>query len=133
MKIVSYTSLSQYMENNHMTTTNLLIEETKVFVSNRIVMVARIDNVDTGTTVPRFSNTLIPKTYIKHFSSLIGLSYFAQLEILGVTTSWVAAGINRIKILSFYQSMVSNKTKYWRLRIGCCNKPVTIVQLSSNS
>ena len=50
-----------------------------------------------------------------------------------VTASWVVAGINRVTILSLYQSAVCNETKYRRLRLSCCNKLLTISQLPSSS
>jgi len=50
-----------------------------------------------------------------------------------VTASWVMAGIDRVTILSLYQSAVYNQTKYRRLRLSCCNKPLTISQLPSSS
>jgi len=39
-----------------------------------------------------------------------------------VTASWVVAGIDRVTILSLYQSAVYNETKYRRLRLSCCNR-----------
>jgi len=42
-------------------------------------------------------------------------------------------GINRVTILSLYQSAVYNETKYRRLRLSCCNKLLTISQLPSSS
>ena len=50
-----------------------------------------------------------------------------------VTASWVVAGIDRVTILSLYQSAVYNETKYRRLRLSCCNKLLTISQLPSSS
>jgi len=50
-----------------------------------------------------------------------------------VTTSWVVVGIDRVMILSLYQSAVCNETKYRRLRLSCCNKLLTISQLPSSS
>ena len=50
-----------------------------------------------------------------------------------VTASWVVAEIDRVIILSLYQSAVSNETKYRRLRLSCCNKLLTISQLPSSS
>jgi len=50
-----------------------------------------------------------------------------------VTASWVVAGIDRVTILSLYQSVVCNETKYRRLRLSCCNKLLTISQLPSSS
>jgi len=54
-------------------------------------------------------------------------------DIEGVTASWVVVGIHRVTILSLYQSPVSNKPKYRRLRLSCCNKPFAISQLPSSS
>ena len=53
--------------------------------------------------------------------------------IQAVTASWVVAGINRVTILSLYQSAVHNETKYRWLRLSCCNKLDTISQLPSSS
>jgi len=50
-----------------------------------------------------------------------------------VTASKVVAGIDRVTILSLYQSAVYNETKYRRLRLSCCNKLRTILQLPSSS
>jgi len=50
-----------------------------------------------------------------------------------VTASWVVAGIDRVTILSLYQSAVYNETKYLRLRLSCCNKLLTISRLPSSS
>ena len=50
-----------------------------------------------------------------------------------VTASWVVAGIDRVTILSLYQSAVCKQTKYRRLRLSCCNKLLTISQLLSSS
>ena len=50
-----------------------------------------------------------------------------------VTTSWEVAGIDRVTILSLYQRAVYNETEYWRLRVSCCNKLLTILQLPSSS
>ena len=50
-----------------------------------------------------------------------------------VTASRVVAGIDRVTILSLYQSAVYNETKYRRLRLSCCNKLLTISQLPSSS
>jgi len=60
----------------------------------------------------------------------IALSPFSVWS--GVTTSRVVAGIDRVTILSLYQSAVYNETKYWRLRLSCCNKLLTISQLPSS-
>jgi len=49
-----------------------------------------------------------------------------------VTASWVVAGIDRVTILSLYQSAVYNVTKYRRLRLSCCNKLLSISQLPSS-
>ena len=54
-------------------------------------------------------------------------------EAFLLTASKVVVGIDRATILSLYQSAVSNETKYWRLRLSCCNKLVTISQLPSSS
>jgi len=54
-------------------------------------------------------------------------------EALDVTASWVVAGIDRVTILSLYQSAVYNETEYRRLRLSCCNKLLTISQLPSSS
>jgi len=56
-----------------------------------------------------------------------------SVNYTSVTASWVVAGIDRVTILSLYQSAVCNKTKYRRLRPSCCNKPLTISQLPSSS
>jgi len=50
-----------------------------------------------------------------------------------VTASCVVAGIDRVTILSLYQSAVYNETKYRRLRLSCYNKLLTISQLPSRS
>jgi len=57
----------------------------------------------------------------------------SSLIIANVTASWVVAGIDRVTILSLYQGAVSNETKYRRLRLSCCNKLLTILQLPSSS
>ena len=56
-----------------------------------------------------------------------GLMSFSLL--VSVTASRVVAEINRVMILSLYQSAVYNETKYRRLRLSCCNKLLTISQL----
>jgi len=55
------------------------------------------------------------------------------IKNISVTASWVVAGIDRVTILSLYQNGVSNETKYRRLRLGCCNKLLTMSQLPSSS
>jgi len=44
------------------------------------------------------------------------------VSIASVTASWVVAAIDRVTILSLYQSAVYNETKYRRLRLSCFNK-----------
>jgi len=50
-----------------------------------------------------------------------------------VTAPRVVAGIDRIMILSVYQSAEYNEAQYRRLRRSCRNKLLTISQLSSSS
>jgi len=60
--------------------------------------------------------------------TVVGLKPVRRLASDVVTASWVVAGIDRIIILSLYQSAVYNETKYRRLRLSCCNKLLTISQ-----
>ena len=48
--------------------------------------------------------------------------YILLMILPSVTASWVVGGIDRVTILSLYQSAVYNETKYRRLRLICCNK-----------
>ena len=91
-----------------------------------------------GTNSPRltisnaYARPLPPSLHrVSPESSLLDLDH--QYLVAGVTASWVVAGIDRVTILSLYQSAVYNETKYQRLRLSCCNKLLTISQLPSSS
>jgi len=61
--------------------------------------------------------------------------HHTRIIIAAVTASCVVAGIDRVttRIVSLSHGAVYHETKYWRLRLSCCNKLLTILQVSSSS
>jgi len=62
-----------------------------------------------------------------------GLEASGKEGNVSVTDSTAVAEIDRVTILSLYQSTVYNETKYRRLRLSCGNKLLTISQPPSSS